>query len=230
MTDSPDVRPVSDPAIPKPAHDASQETWINLDHVAPPPRATSPLPPDPLPRVGLSTFEPWHAFDVARWAKTTKDLWWLAPNTPPPLTVSKVLGWKRDHGAAFILRAKDDETSLGYAELNPMRDDRTHFWLGHVVVRPDRRGAGLGRALLRELLHEAFESRSAERVSLIVFPENTPAISCYQAMGFTIVGEEFHQFRGAGPKYRLHRMQISAWGYFEVHFELLHPSSTGTTG
>lgn len=207
-----DSQPSPDRPSPKPPSiDSSQETWINIDHALPAPRALprSPLS-TPVPAVGLGQFEPWHAFDVSRWSRTTKDLWWLAPNTPPPLTVSKVLGWKRDHGTAFILRAADDETPLGYAELNPMRDDRTHFWLGHVVVRPDRRGGGLGKGLLRCLLHEAFETRRAERVSLIVFPDNVPAIQCYLAMGFSTVGDEFHQFRGTGPKHRLNRMQINA--------------------
>jgi len=199
------------------AADHLQETWINIDHVFPssPPRS-EPLRSAPQLQVHLAKFEPWHAFDVARWSRTSQDLWWLAPNTPPPLTVSKVLGWKRDHGAAFVLRTHEDDTPLGYAELNPMRDDRTHFWLGHIVVRPDRRGGGLGRALMRCLLKEAFEQRAAERLSLIVFPDNLPAIRCYQAVGFTSIADEFHRFRGAGLKHRLHRMQINAWGYFEV--------------
>jgi len=208
--------------------DALQETWINVDPVEPDAHRDTPSTCDPaIPPTSarLQKFEPWHAFDVARWARTSQELWWLAPNTAAPLTVSKVLGWKREQGFAYILSNENEDAPIGYGELNPMRDDRRHFWLGHIVVRPDRRRGGLGKSLLRSLLVEAFEHRGAERVSLIVFPDNLPAIRCYRAVGMSAVGDELHQFRGSGPRHKLSRMQITAWGFFEVHFDGLHTGS-----
>lgn len=98
---------------------------------------------------------------------------------------------------------------LGYGEINPLRSGGEHVWLGHVIVRPDRRGRGLGSILLRALLAEVFERRNATRVALIVFPDNLAALRCYRRAGFCLSGEEHHQFDGAGPTHRLLRLEIT---------------------
>lgn len=106
-----------------------------------------------------------------------------------------------------------ERSPWGYGEINPMRNGGEYLWLGHVVVRPDQRGKGLGSTLLRALLAEAFERRNATCVALIVFPDNLAALRCYRRAGFSLSGEEIHQFDGAGPTHRLLRLEItrSAW-------------------
>ena len=89
-----------------------------------------------------------------------------------------------------------------------MRREPGHLWLGHLVVRPDQRGKGAGQVLVRALLAYASERHLASRVSLIVFPDNTAALKCYRRVGFTIVGEEYHQFGDVGPRRRLLRLEI----------------------
>ena len=132
----------------------------------------------------LAPFRPWHAQTIARWIQTTQQLRWLAPSTRPPLTAEKILAWKKSGGDAFVLVKGGDGSPLGYGEINPMRRGGEHVWLGHVIVRPDRRGRGMGSILLRALLAEAFEQRNATRVALIVYPDNLPALRCYRRAGF----------------------------------------------
>ena len=95
-------------------------------------------------------------------------------------------------------------------ELSPMRREPDHYWLGHVLIRPGLRGRGLGNRLVVGLVEYAFERLSARRISLIVFPDNRPAIECYCAQGFTLVGDEFHRFVDMGPKEHLLRYELRA--------------------
>ena len=157
----------------------------------------------------LTRFRVWHAPIVARWVKSEQQLLWLAPSTPPPLTAEKIVAWTRPGGEAFVLAMGRDHAVVGYGELNPMRGGRGHLWLGHVIVRPDLRGRGVGTLLSRALLSEAFERHGAERVSLIVFPDNLAALRCYRRAGFITAGEEYHQFGDAGCTHKLLRLEIA---------------------
>ena len=161
-------------------------------------------------RLCLRPFDPLYAAEIAQWVQTEDQLRWLAPSTVWPLTAAKVVGWKKPDGEAFLLTREGDSRPVGYGELNPMRGRADHLWLGHVVVRPDQRGRGTGQTLVRALLDRAFDQLFAAGVSLIVFPDNGAALQCYRHVGFTVVGEEWHQFGHAGPKQRLLRLDIAA--------------------
>ncbi len=158
----------------------------------------------------LRAFDPRYAAVIAQWVESQEELRWLAPSTKGPLTALKVSAWKRAGRRAFMLTADDAPEPVGYGELSPMRADPTHFWIGHVIVRPDQRGRGAGRALVRALLDQSFRQLFAKRVSLVVFPDNKAAIDCYRRVGFRIVAEEFHRFGGRGPAHRLLRLEVVA--------------------
>lgn len=162
------------------------------------------------PRLGpwrLWPFAPHHAPAIATWVSTDAQLRWLAPTTVPPLTAEKVTAWKRPHGWAYVLSTEAGADPLGYGELNPMKNDPRHYWLGHVVVNPARRRCGLGVWLVKSLLHQAYTSLGAVRVSLIVFPANEAALRCYRRAGLVEIGEEYHQFGKEGPHHRLIRFE-----------------------
>ncbi len=156
----------------------------------------------------LEPFTRLHAPTIAAWVKTEQELRWLAPSTAPPLSADKVLGWLKPGWGAFLLVEEGDPIPIGYAELNPMRRDPGHLWIGHVILRPDRRGQGLGKRFVGRLLADAFSRDGVTRVSLIVFPGNTAAIECYRRVGFTFTGEEYHQYGDSERRERLLRFEI----------------------
>lgn len=75
---------------------------------------------------------------------------------------------------------------VGHIELNEI--DGHSARLCRVLIDPSRRGRGLGRAMVRQALHIAFDELSLERVDLGVFDFNTEAIRCYEAEGFVREG------------------------------------------
>ena len=125
-----------------------------------------------------------------------------------PLTAEKVLAWRRPHGHVFELARDGDIAPIGYAELNPMLRERGHLWLGHVIVRPPERGRGIGRVFVRMLVEYAFDQLAAHLVSLIVYPNNKPAIDCYQRVGFKPTREEHHAFGPSSVEERMLRLEI----------------------
>jgi RimJ/RimL family protein N-acetyltransferase len=141
----------------------------------------------------LQRFKPRHAVTVASWVGDEAELFRLAPTTEPPLTAEKVIGWTSPVGRPYILVRVGQHVPYGYAELNPWRGSELHLWIGHVIVDPALRGKGIGGELTRLLVEKAFAT-GARRISLIVFPDNQPAIRSYVRAGFELCGDEYHRF------------------------------------
>jgi RimJ/RimL family protein N-acetyltransferase len=158
----------------------------------------------------LLPFTPVWAPVIASWVRDDDELRRLAPSTPPPLTPEKVEAWRRDGGWPMLLFDQRLPEPIGYAELNPMRGDPRHYWLGHVLIEPSLRGGGLGRAFVRLVLRFAETELGARRISLIVFPDNPAALACYRAVGFQAIREERHRFGRSSPRHRLLRMEWRA--------------------
>jgi len=168
----------------------------------------------------LSAFEKPLAPLVARWVTDPRELFWLAPKTPPPLTAAKVIAWPDANASPRLLYRDGLVEPLGYGELNPMPGEKGHLWIGHCLIRPDRRGLGLGRLLVDLILAEAFPSQGADRVSLVVFPDNVAALGCYRSAGFRDVGEHAKYFHTTGCEHRMLRMSVD-----REQYELAHPQA-----
>ena len=70
---------------------------------------------------------------------------------------------------------------------------------GFVIVNPDMRGKGYGKAMLGLGLKYAFDIYGAKKVSLGVFENNLSAYYCYKAAGFEEIKQEkqyVYEFEG----------------------------------
>jgi ribosomal protein S18 acetylase RimI-like enzyme len=89
----------------------------------------------------------------------------------------------------FLLVADDDGATVGYALVTfHDRDDsnttRDRFAeLQSLAVAPDRRGSGIGTALLREVYRQV-RRRGAEEMVIGVFATNHEAMRLYEREGF----------------------------------------------
>ena len=160
---------------------------------------------------------PQHTETVAGWVRDDRELFWLAPSTERPLTAQKVLAWTRARGNPFLLCTGDEDMPIGYAELNPLRDRRSHLWVGHFILAPAWRGRGHGVSFARLLLDRAFNGLGADLVSLIVCPNNRQAIHCYLNAGFKLREEQYHKFGRPAKSYRMLHLVSAAPAPAEAH-------------
>lgn len=161
----------------------------------------------------LVPFEAALAPFVAAWVQDHHALFWLAPKTPPPLTPAKMAEWPGPGGCPMLLYHDGFSEPRGYVELNPMPNESRHLWLGHCLIHPRWRGAGQGRQMVQLLLELAFVQRTADSVSLVVFPDNVAAIRCYRATGFLQVGEQTKFFPTTNRRHCMLVMRITRKQY-----------------
>ncbi len=159
-------------------------------------------------RQRIEPFDVSFAATVAAWVRSEEELRVLAPATSAPLTAQKVAAWQRPNTRSFLMFLQRDPAPTGYAELNRMRKDPYHWWLGHVVISPDIRGRGVGEQFVRDLLSLARNDCGARRLSLIVCPDNRRAVRCYERVGFDLAGEEVHRFGTPPRRTRMLRYEL----------------------
>lgn len=157
-------------------------------------RHSRPAEKSVTPAYRLDRFEPAHAERVASWAAEPTDAYWVAPQTVPPLSAAKVLQWAGPGRLCFQLAPTTGEEPVAYGELNTLSADRAEYWLGHLLVDPQQRGRGVGTRLVEALLRYGAGRLAARRITLVVFPENARAITCYTAAGMRFDGRETHRF------------------------------------
>ncbi len=100
---------------------------------------------------------------------------------------------------AEALLAEVDGAAAGYALFFPTFSTflgRPGIWLEDLFVRPERRGAGIGRALLRRVAALAVE-RGCGRLEWSALDWNEPALAFYRGLGARRL-PEWHLHRLAG--------------------------------
>lgn len=135
-------------------------------------------------------------------------LLWTADSFGFPLTRDHLLGHMRasaERGDRLLFKAVDRESgeAVGHIELGAIDRRNRSLRIGRVLVDPSLRGRGLGDAMMRAALSQAFDEMEMHRVDLWVFEENARAITCYERVGFWRdglireafrVGEEYWSF------------------------------------
>lgn len=88
------------------------------------------------------------------------------------------------------LIAVDEDKIIGHLTIRFIDDARKIARLGFVIVDDTKRGKGYGKQLVSSALKYAFNILKADKVTLGVFENNTPAVLCYLSCGFKVVEKE----------------------------------------
>ena len=132
---------------------------------------------------------PEHLSIVLHWIKTAEDLrlWGGHLLTWPPGVEKTWCEIGAQDGNTFSL-LDDDGNLAGFGQALAREPGAAH--LGRIIVSPALRGQGVGRVLCRQLIAAAVERYRPERITLNVSTENTPAVSLYRALGFSVTAED----------------------------------------
>ena len=110
-----------------------------------------------------------------------------------PRTLADQQQWIREHsgGHPAIVAVDDDDHVCGFASLSPFRPRPAYAPTveDSVYVRRDRRGAGIGELLLRDLLTVAADNGFHSVMARIVGGHDT-SIALHRKCGFEQVGIE----------------------------------------
>ena len=88
----------------------------------------------------------------------------------------------------FTAEADGQPVGIGWFELR-QRASGTSAWIFDIRLDEDRRGRGLGRALL-DALHDAARDLGATSMTLNVFGDNPTAIRLYETSGYVVTAQQ----------------------------------------
>lgn len=83
---------------------------------------------------------------------------------------------------------EDGTTLVAFGQHWVLTPGRVH--LGRIIVAPEARGRGFGRALCRQLMAEAVQATDAHSITLRVYRDNIVAQRLYADLGFVAVVTE----------------------------------------
>ena len=109
-----------------------------------------------------------------------------------PRSLEDQLAWQAARsGAHAVLVAEVDETVAGFGSLSPWRDRPAYSTTveDSIYIHRDHRGAGVGKALLTELVATATAHGFHACMARIVGGHEA-SIALHQACGFEVVGTE----------------------------------------
>jgi ribosomal protein S18 acetylase RimI-like enzyme len=130
---------------------------------------------------------------VASWAATADEAWDVTGAREFPLTADEVAAWTYEADFAFTLRRDGDLAAYGEIVEDVVEQD---IEIQHLLVAPDMRSVGVGKALLSRLCAVLAATRPYPEVWLRIGHDNAPAAACARAVGF----EESPGM--SGPRYR----------------------------
>ena len=113
----------------------------------------------------------------------------------------------------FAVRPLDQNTLLGYVELEGILWAHQVGWLSIAIGDPSHWGQGYGTEAMQLLLAFAFDELNLHRVQLTVFSYNLRAIALYEKLGFQREGtfREFMQRDGKRHDMHLYGLLRSEW-------------------
>ena len=164
--------------------------------------------------VRLRPFKPQDADEVARWIGDDERAFMMftAGRYTFPLEANEIVsrhyGFERENDA-FMMTALDESGRVSGHFIFRMLDfDKNSVHMGFIIVSPEKRGKGFGKAMITKALSYAHDILGVNRVTLGVFENNEAAYNCYLASGFKVREHIKDCFEFKSEK----------WGLFEMEY------------
>ncbi len=161
----------------------------------------------------ISPFKQKYIRDILSWIKTEADMiQWAGSIFSWPLTIKQfrehLKASKAQYPTLYPFGLYKSNKIIGYCEISDYRCNHRSAMLSRVLISPKNRNKGLGKFMLKEILHYGFNELDLNRIGLGVFDFNVPAIRCYTKAGFVLEGT-LREYANVGDKYwNCHMMSL----------------------
>lgn len=123
---------------------------------------------------------------IIKWVTSQESLMqWAGPAFQFPLDDEQ---WKdyisRPHQFTYTAVETTSNIICGHIALGNIDSINQQARIGKVIVNPDSRGKGIAEHMIKQVLTIAFNEYRCHKVTLGVFDFNTPALHCYEKLGF----------------------------------------------
>lgn len=133
------------------------------------------------PGMALSPYDDMRDRALVRgWANAPDTAIWLT-GRDAPVSDADLDAWRDTPGATCWLLARDQQP-VGYGEIH-WRDASNDTQIVRLLVDPARRRGGLGRVLLRALIHQARALHPGQPIYARITPDNRAALLMYPDAG-----------------------------------------------
>src|SRR5690242_11865271 len=137
------------------------------------------------PRVRLTALTSDDVPTLMRWHADTNFARLYDARVAAPRTYAMIDNWIDDANRSnndylFAIRPADEETLLGFVELESIMWAHRHAWLSIAIGDPTHQGQGYGGEAIGLALRFAFHELNLHRIQLTVFSYNTRAIALYE--------------------------------------------------
>lgn len=123
----------------------------------------------------------------------------LAEHDATPLSkIAERLATSKENFVVGAFNPKAELVGMAGFARNPRLKSRHKGIIWGVYVRPRCRGAGVGRAVLSELLKQARSLKGLEQIQLTVSTGQAAAKGLYESLGFEVFGHERHALKVDG--------------------------------
>ena len=153
-----------------------------------------------MPQFEMRPFHPAEAETIAHWVADPEDVWRLTGARDVDVNSDKVVSWTCEANFIFTLRSHGD--LIAYGEIVEDEVDQD-VEIQHLVVAPDFRGRGYGRAMLSRLCAFLAAGRPYTEVWFRVGRDNPNAAKCAEAVGF------FIDEKMSGPRYAWYKKDLT---------------------
>ena len=145
--------------------------------------------------IRLRPFKPSDSDTIAGWFNDEKIFnYWSGGQYNFPLSAQQIIDKSKIYEAdenAFMMTALDTDGEVcGHFIFRLADYEKNSIHIGHIVVSPNKRGQGLGKAMIEMALKYAIEIMGMKRITLGVYADNIPAKKCYESIGFKEYSQE----------------------------------------
>lgn len=119
--------------------------------------------------------------EILTFARDQRELFYFFPSASYPLTTEQLEQQLNERHESTVML--EHGKLVGFANFYNVQNRNIAF-IGNVIIKPEKRGQGLGSKLLQAMITTGFSQLQLKEVHLSCYNNNTAALLFYTKLGF----------------------------------------------